>query len=100
MDQDTSATRREFIKLGAGTTFDPDAVRVFLRAVVTTLVTRKEKQILLSELRPGMTLARGIYTPTGMLLVPEGQQLNATFIEKLLNHNRVQPINQSLVVYC
>lgn len=90
----------EFIKLGAGTAFDPDAVRVFLRVVVTTLVTRKEKQILLSELRPGMTLARGIYTPTGMLLVPEGQQLNATFIEKLLNHNRVQPINQSLVVYC
>jgi flagellin len=32
--------------------------------------------------------------------VPEGQQLNATFIEKLLNHNRVQPIAQSLVVYC
>lgn len=90
----------EQIKLGAGSSFDPNAVRAFLRALVVSPMPRKEKQILLSELRPGMTLARGIYTPTGLLLVPEGQQLNATFIEKLLNHNRVQPINQSLVVYC
>lgn len=90
----------EQIKLGAGTAFDPEAVRIFLRAVVIAPLPRKEKQVLLSELRPGMTLARGIFTPNGMLLVPEGQQLNATFIEKLLNHNRIQPINQSLVVYC
>jgi hypothetical protein len=34
------------------------------------------------------------------LLVPEGQQLNPIYIEKLLNHDRIQPINQSLVVYC
>ena len=54
----------------------------------------------LPELRPGMVLARGIYTNNGLLLVPEGQRLNATFIEKLLNHNRIQPITQSLIVYC
>ena len=54
----------------------------------------------MGELRPGMVLARGIYTANGLLLVPEGQQLNATYIEKLLNHNRIQPITQSLVVYC
>lgn len=90
----------EQIKMGAGSLFDPEAVRIFLRAVVLAPLPRKEKQVLLSELRPGMVLARGIYTPGGILLVPEGQQLNATFIEKLLNHNRIQPINQSLVVYC
>jgi hypothetical protein len=55
---------------------------------------------MLSDLRPGMVLARGIYTGNGLLLVPEGQQLNATYIEKLLNHNRIQPITQSLMVYC
>jgi response regulator RpfG family c-di-GMP phosphodiesterase len=90
----------EQIKLGAGSAFDPEAVRVFLRAAVMAPSPRKEKQVLLSELRPGMTVARGVYTGNGLLLVPEGQQLNATFIEKLLNHNRVQPINKSLVVYC
>ncbi|HEU5125176.1 MAG TPA: HD domain-containing phosphohydrolase [Verrucomicrobiae bacterium] len=90
----------EEIKLRAGTSFDPEAVRALLKAIPLAPLPRKEKEIMLSELRPGMVLARGIYTANGLLLVPEGQQLNATYIEKLLNHNRVQPITQSLVVYC
>jgi response regulator RpfG family c-di-GMP phosphodiesterase len=90
----------EEIKMKAGTAFDPEAVRALLKAIPLAPLPRKEKEILLSELRPGMTLAKGIYTGNGLLLVPEGQQLNATYIEKLLNHNRVQPITQSLVVYC
>lgn len=90
----------EDIKVKAGTTFDPEAVRALLKAIPLAPLPKKEREILLSELRPGMVLARGIYTANGLLLVPEGQQLNATYIEKLLNHNRVQPITQSLVVYC
>ena len=90
----------EEIKLQANTAFDPDAVRVFLRALPLANSPRREKQVPLSELRPGMVLARGIYTPNGLLLAPEGQQLNPIYIEKLLNHDRIQPINQSLVVYC
>jgi response regulator RpfG family c-di-GMP phosphodiesterase len=111
----------EEIKLQANTAFDPDAVRVFLRALPLAfaepehanssqmmasaqrrlaLAPRREKQVPLSELRPGMVLARGIYSPNGLLLAPEGQQLNPTYIEKLLNLDRIQPIDQSLVVYC
>jgi response regulator RpfG family c-di-GMP phosphodiesterase len=90
----------EQIKMLSGTVFDPDAVRAFLRGHAQAPLPRKERQVPLSDLRPGMVLARGIYTANGMLLVPEGQQLNATYIEKLLNHNRIQPITQSLVVYC
>jgi response regulator RpfG family c-di-GMP phosphodiesterase len=88
----------EEIKLAAGKAFDSEAVRAFLRVLSTAPLPRKEKQVLLSELRPGMILAQGIYTPGGLLLVPEGQQLNTTYIEKLLNHHRIQPITQSLVV--
>ncbi len=88
------------IKMSADTLFDPEAVRAFLRALTITSVPRKEREVGLPELRPGMVLARGIYTTNGLLLVPEGQRLNATFIEKLLNHNRIQPITQSLIVYC
>jgi response regulator RpfG family c-di-GMP phosphodiesterase len=90
----------EKIKLGAGSQFDPEAVRVFLRALAEAPASRKEREVMLGDLRPGMILARGIYTASGLLLVPEGQQLNTTYIEKLLNHNRVQPIAQSLLVYC
>lgn len=88
------------VKMGADTLFDPEAVRVFLRALTVASVPRKEREVALPDLRPGMVLARGIYTNNGLLLVPEGQRLNATFIEKLLNHNRIQPITQSLIVYC
>ena len=88
------------IRLATGTAFDPEAVRVFVRAIPKASVPRKEKEVLLSELTPGMILARGIYTSNGLLLIPEGQQLSEPYIDKLLNHNRINPINQSLVVYC
>jgi response regulator RpfG family c-di-GMP phosphodiesterase len=97
------ATREEAvdeIKFQSGSVFDPEAVRAFLKALPQVPLMRKEREVMLADLRPGMVLARGIHTSNGLLLVPEGQQLNATYIEKLLNHNRVQPITQSLVVYC
>jgi response regulator RpfG family c-di-GMP phosphodiesterase len=88
------------VRLDAGTAFDPEAVRVFVRAIPKAAVPRKEREVLLSELSPGMVLAKGIYTANGLLLIPEGQQLSGPYIDKLLNHNRINPINQSLVVYC
>jgi hypothetical protein len=56
--------------------------------------------VLLSDLQPGMVLAQGIYTATGILLIPDGQKLTPTYIDKLVNHNRINPISQSLLVYC
>ena len=96
----TNSNAVEKIKQAAGSRFDPEAVRIFLHALTSAQVSRKEREVMLGELRPGMVLARGIYTANGLMLIPEGQQLNATYIEKLLNHNRVQALPQSLLVYC
>ena len=93
-------TALEIIKEGRDTQFDREALKIFLHAQSVALVPRREKQIVLGELRPGMVLAKGIYSPTGLLLVPEGRQLNATYIEKVLNYNRIQPLVQTLTVYC
>jgi response regulator RpfG family c-di-GMP phosphodiesterase len=90
----------EMIKHASGRAFDPEAVRTFLRALPSASVPRKQKEVLLSELEPGMILAKGIYTANGMLLIPEGQRLSAPFIDKLQNHNRLNPINQTLLVFC
>lgn len=90
----------EAVKLGSGKAYDPEAVRAFLRALPDAQIPARQREVLLSELRPGMVLARGIYTPSGILLIPEGQQLNGPSIDKLLNHNQINPISQSLVVYC
>lgn len=94
------ASAIEAIKLGSGTLYDPEAVRAFLRALPKTTISRKEREVLIAELQPGMVLAKGIYTPNGLLLVPEGQPLNEGSIGKILNHNRTSPIVQSLLVYC
>jgi response regulator RpfG family c-di-GMP phosphodiesterase len=88
------------IKAAADHAFDREAVKIFLHAQAVAHVPRRERQINLTELRPGMVLASGIYTPGGTLLVPEGKTLNATYIEKVLNYNRFQPIVQALTVYC
>ena len=88
------------IQFASGSAFDPDAVRAFLRSLPTAELPRKERQVSLSDLRPGMVLSRGIYTGNGLLLIPPGQSLNHVSIEKLLNHNRIQPLNPALTVYC
>ena len=90
----------DMISEGSGSVFDPEAVRALIRALPKAVVPGKQREVLLSELRPGMVLAQGIYTATGILLIPDGQKLTSTYIDKLLNHNRINPISQSLLVYC
>lgn len=88
------------IKREAGKGLDPEAVRAFLRHGPGEFVSRGQKEVLLNELAPGMVLARGVYNAHGLLLIPEGQLLSRVFIDKLMNHHRVNPIRQSLLVYC
>jgi response regulator RpfG family c-di-GMP phosphodiesterase len=90
----------EMIGRGSGSAFDPAAVTVFLRSLPRATASAKQKEIMLSELRPGMVLARGIYSSNGILLIPEGERVTTTYIDKLLNHHRINPISQSLMVYC
>ena len=55
-----------------------EAVRVFMRSFPKVVVPKRENEVLLSELRPGMVLARGVYNASGMLLMPDGQKLTET----------------------
>ena len=88
------------IKHESGRAFDPEAVRVVLRHRPQAVLPRKEQEVMLTELRAGMVIAKGIYGANGLLLVPEGQVLSDLSIEKLRNHSNVNSIKQSLLVYC
>jgi response regulator RpfG family c-di-GMP phosphodiesterase len=90
----------EMISQGSGSAFDPEAVRVYQRAAPKAVLPGKQREVMLSELTPGMVLAQGIYSENGVLLIPDGQRLTSTYIDKLLNYNRINPISQSLLVYC
>lgn len=83
----------------SGKAFDPEAVRLFLKVTRLTQLPKKIKEVLFSELSPGMVLAKGIYSPAGLLLIPEGQRLNDITLKKINEHNQAEPIDHQLLVY-
>ncbi len=89
----------EYVREESGRAFDPEAVRLFFKTNNLSNLPRNVKEMLMVDLKPGMELARGVVTPSGMLLVPEGQVLNDLAIMKLLNHNRLHLVTERLLVY-
>jgi response regulator RpfG family c-di-GMP phosphodiesterase len=87
------------IEAEAGRALDPTAVRLFLNATRLQTLPRPVREIGPDELRPGMVLASGIYSPHGLLLVGEGQPLNPATISKIRTHNLVDPLGPRLLVY-
>jgi response regulator RpfG family c-di-GMP phosphodiesterase len=97
--QSPHAVAVEMLTLGSGWRFDPEAVQVLLRALPHASLPRQEREITLSELKPGMTLAAGVKTQTGMLLVPEGQVLSEAQVEAIHNHHRMQALSSLFHVF-
>lgn len=89
----------ETLTLGSGWRFDPEAVQALLRALPNASLPRQEREVPLSELRAGMTLAAGVKTPLGMLLLPEGQVLTEAQVEAIQNHHRNQSAPTGFLVY-
>ncbi len=89
----------QVIRDRARTAFDPEALSIFLHALPRSNVPRREREVSVGELRPGMVLARGLHTSGGVLLVPGGSELNRASIEKIRSHHEVSPISGSLFVY-
>jgi response regulator RpfG family c-di-GMP phosphodiesterase len=83
----------------SGKAYDPEAVRLFLKVSQLVHLPRQVREVLLEELEPGMTLATGIYSPHGLLLIGEGQSLGPATITKIRTHNLIAPINQRLLVF-
>ncbi len=89
----------QYILDQSGKAFDPEAVRVFLKTTHRTEVPRQVREIPLSEIRPGMLIARGIYVPSGMLLIAEGQELSEVEIAKLRNNEVTHGQITQVLVY-
>lgn len=87
------------ILAGSGQAYDPEAVRLFLKVTQIARLPRQVREIMLEELEPGMVLASGIYSPHGLLLIGEGQELGLATIAKIRSHNQITPIQQRLLVY-
>lgn len=84
---------------GSGTRFDPEAVRLFFKATRAAELPRQLREILLSELEPGMRLAKPVYIASGLLLYPQDKVLNDATIAKLRNHELQTSVTQRMLVY-
>lgn len=83
----------------SGKAFDPEAVRIFLKVTREGKLPKRVKEITFQEMREGMIMAKGIHSPAGMLLIPEGHTLDDHSIHRLRQHNRVDPNTERLLVY-
>ena len=83
----------------SGTAFDPDAVRLFYKSAETHDLPRQIHEVTIDELQPGMLLAKGIYSPSGMLLIAEGHKVTTTTLARILNYNLQAQVTQRLLVY-
>jgi response regulator RpfG family c-di-GMP phosphodiesterase len=89
----------ETILRESGRAFEPEAVRLFLKVSHSMSLPRKVREVTLAELAPGQTLATGIYSPSGLLLIPEDREISEVTLQKIHEHNAVTPITQRLLVY-
>lgn len=90
----------ETVSAGLGSAFDPDAVQVLVECMPHDAMPRKEREVALVELTPGMVLAKGIYDSNGLQLLAEDQELTPVAIAKLHAYRRVSTVNQFVQVYC
>jgi response regulator RpfG family c-di-GMP phosphodiesterase len=84
----------------SGDLYDPDAVRAIAKAVPLTEMPTGEREILLIELKEGMTLGRDISNANGFLLFPKGKTLTQSMCDKLFNIDRISPLEPYVLVYC
>ena len=89
----------EFLVRNSGAAFDPEAVRLFFKTTASVELPRQVCEIMVRELEPGMCLAKGLFSPAGLLLVPENHALTAAQIAKIRNYNLINGVTQRLLVY-
>lgn len=89
----------ELLDAESGKALDPEAIRLFRTTTRLQPLPRSVREVMLDDLKPGMVLAGGLYSPHGLLLVGEGQALNPGTIAKIRSHNLLTPISQRLLVY-
>ncbi len=89
----------EYVIRESGEGFHPEAVRHFMKSWNLINLPQKVRELTLAELEPGMVLAKGIYSPSGLLLIPEERRLTHGIIKKIKEHDFANPITQRLMVF-
>lgn len=89
----------EYLVRESGKSFHPEAVRIFMKSSNLTNLPKKVREITLEELETGMILADNLFTPTGLLLVPEEKRLTPAMIAKIKEHDYENALTQRLIIF-
>lgn len=88
-----------FIQDNLGTRFDPEFGRLFLRLVSDrSNYSELEREVLISELQPGMKVSCNVFSALGVLLVPKDQTLSSKLIQYIHQHNESDPLTQRIFI--
>jgi hypothetical protein len=82
----------------AGTALDPEAVQLLSRVANHSQIPRPVNEVGVRDLVPGMQLAKGIYSSSGLLLMAEGEELTPSSINRL-RENGLLASSGRLLVY-
>jgi response regulator RpfG family c-di-GMP phosphodiesterase len=83
----------------AGTAFDSEAVVLLSKIATTSHIPRAVNEVGVRDLIPGMQLARGIYSSSGLLLMAEGEELTPSSINRLRENGQLAGESTRLLVY-
>jgi response regulator RpfG family c-di-GMP phosphodiesterase len=83
----------------AGSAFDPEAVRLLSQVAHAAVIPRAVNEVGLRDLVPGMQLAKGIYSSSGLLLMAEGEELTPAAINRLRENGMLTGPATRLLVY-
>lgn len=86
------------LKLEGGRRLDPDLLHEMSAVVARHRPAEPGAALTLAELQEGMILARDLRTGSGRLLLPQGAVLHPSYIAKLKNFHRIDPIVDRIFV--
>jgi len=85
-----------------GTLLDPEVVQLvdeYVRVVEDPSWLEGKRQIAVTDLHEGMTLAGDLCTANGTKLLPQGSRLTSSHVERVLEHHRLDPIINAVYIY-
>lgn len=88
------------LRQNAGTTFDRQALDVVAKVATEFQMPPGTREIQLSDLAPGMTLALDIVNHDGNLVLSKDKELTAAWINKVLNMHQVTPLPPTAQIRC
>ncbi len=88
----------DYIKSQKGYAFHPESTEQFLETCTSLSHAKKTREIMISQLQPGMVIYEDLKYPSGATLMPRGSTLNAATIQILQSSEFIENSKPALLI--